>query len=248
MSSQNSEVLFNNIKKIYDAGHGYHTLRFPNGLVIDGRWDMAKYLHHYKIPEDLSGKTVLDIGPANGYFSFEFAKRGADVTAIDMYDDCWSEDLNKLMNTDVKFVKKNITTIDESFGKFDIVFCSNMLQHHSDLPGNIERIKKVTKNMAILCTGIYEGANDESLTNLKQKIFQKDKKQSAKNIPLAYFVGGPGGGGGGKYLGFYWKPNMKCFEKIAEYAGFTKVEQISKFWVKRKGFMDSFLGVIHCYT
>ncbi len=41
---------------------------------------------------------------------------------------------------------------------------------------------------------------------------------------------------------------MKCFEKIAEYAGFSKVEQISKFWVKRKGFMDSFLGVIHCYT
>jgi len=106
MSSQNSEVLFNNIKKIYDAGHSYHTLQFPNGLVIEGKWDMAKYLHHYKIPEDLSRK----------------------------------------------------------------------------------------------------------------------------------------------YLGFYWKPNMKYFEKIAEYAGFSKVEQISKFWVKRKGFMDSFLGVIHCYT
>jgi len=57
MSLQNSKVLFNNIKKIYDAGHGYYTLRFPNGLVIEGKWDMAKCLHHYKIPEDLSENT-----------------------------------------------------------------------------------------------------------------------------------------------------------------------------------------------
>ena len=228
MSSQNSEVLFNNIKKIYDAGHGYHTLRFPNGLVIDGRWDMAKYLHHYKIPEDLSGKTVLDIGPANGYFSFEFAKRGADVTAIDMYDDCWSEDLNKLMNTDVKFVKKNITTIDESFGKFDIVFCSNMLQHHTDLPGNMKRIRKLTKGMAIICMGVMIDSPN-------------------RDIPLARYVGEPGGGGKSDYLGFYWKPNMKCFETIAIDAGFKKVEPVSTFEIKHKNGIDSYMGVIHCF-
>jgi len=224
----NEEELLENIKRIYDSGHGYHTLKFPNGYVLKGRWDMSKCLQYFQIPDDLTGKTVLDIGPANGYFSFEMYKRGAkEVVALDVYDDCWSEDLNTLMNTKVKFIKKSITTIDESFGKFDIVFCSNMLQHHSDLPGNIERIKMLTKEMAILCIGIMGDSNNK--------------------VPLARFVGGPGGLGGGSYLGFYWKPNMKCFIDIAKFAGFSNVKEISTFTVDKEDKSEPYLGVIHCY-
>src|SRR5262245_53605468 len=39
-----------------------------------------------QIPEDLTGKTVLDIGAWDGFFSFEFERRGAKrVLAIDTY-------------------------------------------------------------------------------------------------------------------------------------------------------------------
>jgi len=224
-----NEKLLQNLKRIYDSGYGYHTLRFPNGYVLKGRWDMEKYLKHYQIPEDLNGKTVLDIGPANGFFSFEMFKRGAEVVAIDVNKECWSEDLNNLMSANVKFKIKDLATIDESFGKFDIVFCSNMLQHHPDLVGNIQRIKKITKNMAILCMGVMQDSQ-------------------FRDNPIARFVGGPGGGGGGKILGFYWKPNMKCFSKIAEFAGFKSVKEISTFEVKHENQIDSFLGVIHCFV
>ena len=109
-------------KEIWDQGRGYHTLEFPNGETLEGRFDMQKYLDYYKIPEDLHGKTVLDVGPANGYFSFEMEKRGADVTAIDLFPVFWRDELRELMRSKVNFVKQDISTLDESFGKFDIVF------------------------------------------------------------------------------------------------------------------------------
>ena len=62
---------YKKIKNFYKNGHGYHTLKFPDGTVVKGKFDMSKYLEFYKIPDDLSGKTILEIGPANGFFSFE---------------------------------------------------------------------------------------------------------------------------------------------------------------------------------
>lgn len=37
----------------------------------------------FGIPEDLTGKTVLDCGTYDGYFAFEAERRGADVSAFD---------------------------------------------------------------------------------------------------------------------------------------------------------------------
>jgi 2-polyprenyl-3-methyl-5-hydroxy-6-metoxy-1,4-benzoquinol methylase len=43
-------------------------------------------LRSFPISEDLRGKSVLDIGPWDGFFTFEMERRGADVTAIDYVD------------------------------------------------------------------------------------------------------------------------------------------------------------------
>ena len=108
--------------KFYNSGYGYHTLEFPDGFILEGKYDMKTYLKNFRLPENLQGMTVLDVAPANGYFSFEFAKRGAKVTAIDKDDQIWKNDINKLMKTDVTFKIKDANTLDESFGSFDIVF------------------------------------------------------------------------------------------------------------------------------
>ena len=63
----------------------YHVIELGHGIVTPGAFDMRKYLHHYPIPEDMSGMRVLDVGASNGYFALEFAKRGAaEVIALDL--------------------------------------------------------------------------------------------------------------------------------------------------------------------
>lgn len=51
------------------------------GVVDHTTEEMANV--RYGVPSDLSGKTVLDIGAYDGYFSFLCDKRGAEVYAID---------------------------------------------------------------------------------------------------------------------------------------------------------------------
>src|SRR5262245_59022582 len=62
----------------------YHCIDLGNGIVTDGDYDMTQYLAHYGFPDDLHGKRVLDVGRASGFFSFEFERRGADVTATEI--------------------------------------------------------------------------------------------------------------------------------------------------------------------
>lgn len=222
---------YKKIKNFYKNGHGYHTLKFPDGTVVKGKFDMSKYLEFYKIPDDLSGKTILEIGPANGFFSFELYKRGAKkVVAIDTSKKWWIEELNFLMNTKVEHKVQSLTTIDESFGKFDIVFSSNVLQHLSDLYGNIERIRKLTKYQAILATTVLP-------------------KSKSQDIPMARFIGKTQEDEKGKRVTTFWRPNMTCFRQLAEAAGFSKVEEISFFEISRDDKQTRTpCGVIHCYV
>lgn len=62
----------------------YHCVDLGNGQVTDGDYEMGRYLPHFHFPDDLAGKTVLDVGRASGYFAFEFERRGAAVTATEL--------------------------------------------------------------------------------------------------------------------------------------------------------------------
>ena len=73
-------------RRIAGFPYWYHRIELTDGVVTPG-WapiDAASY----RIPDDLSGKRVLDIGAWDGYWSFEALKRGAvQVVAIDDFSD-----------------------------------------------------------------------------------------------------------------------------------------------------------------
>src|SRR3954454_1045985 len=65
----------------------YHTLELGDGVVTPGMFDHRPVLHHYPIPEDLSGMRCLDVATMDGYWAFEMERRGAaSVTALDLED------------------------------------------------------------------------------------------------------------------------------------------------------------------
>jgi tRNA (mo5U34)-methyltransferase len=62
----------------------YHTVELPNGLVTPGLYDFRATLPQFQFPDRMIGTRVLDVGSATGFFAFEFAKRGSDVTSVEL--------------------------------------------------------------------------------------------------------------------------------------------------------------------
>ncbi len=71
---------YNDIENYY----WYHTIELPGGLVTPGLYDLREALPNFGFPADMRGMSALDVGTATGYFAFEFARRGARVTAVDL--------------------------------------------------------------------------------------------------------------------------------------------------------------------
>jgi tRNA (mo5U34)-methyltransferase len=81
-------------KAAQNVSFWWHSIDLGDGVVSDGRRtaeDLAGEWATLELP-DLRGKTVLDVGAWDGYFSFQAEKQGAArVVALDHY--AWSLDL-----------------------------------------------------------------------------------------------------------------------------------------------------------
>jgi tRNA (mo5U34)-methyltransferase len=75
----------------------WHSIDLGNGVVTPGRKgaeQLAGELATMQLP-DLHGKTVLDIGAWDGYFTFAAERLGGDVTALDYFE--WHTDTDAKM-------------------------------------------------------------------------------------------------------------------------------------------------------
>ena len=64
--------------------HWYHSIDLGDGLITPGLYDYRETLAGFPFPQDMRGMSVLDVGPATGFFSFEFERRGAKVVAMEL--------------------------------------------------------------------------------------------------------------------------------------------------------------------
>lgn len=60
----------------------YHTIDLPGGT-ITGEWDLRGRIQDYIGHVPVSGTSVLDVGTASGFLSFEMEKLGAQVVSFD---------------------------------------------------------------------------------------------------------------------------------------------------------------------
>jgi SAM-dependent methyltransferase len=73
------------VKSLGDC-HFYHTMDLPRFGTVEGEWDLRDRFDDYIGGVDLKGKTVIDVGTASGFLTFEAEKRGATVTSFDIGD------------------------------------------------------------------------------------------------------------------------------------------------------------------
>jgi len=64
----------------------YHTMELPKRGVVRGLWDLRGRFDDYVGGVNVANKSVLDLGTATGFLSFEAEKRGARVVSFDMSD------------------------------------------------------------------------------------------------------------------------------------------------------------------
>lgn len=142
----------------------YHRMELRPGLWTPGRMDGSKRLANLGMPDDLRGRTVLDVGAWDGYFSFEAERRGAaQVVAVDSHawdGSDWGTkacfDLaKKTLGSNVRDVQIALADLEPAkVGVFDVVLFLNVLYHLRHPLLALEKIFAVTGDLLILETHV----------------------------------------------------------------------------------------------
>ena len=128
----------------------YHSIELKDGTILPGlqsiehlRWRLSLF----NLPEDLTGKRVLDIGAWDGWFSFECERRGAEVVATDCVELDTFLEARALLDSRVDYKALDVTELSANrLGRFDIVLFLGVLYH---LRHPLLGLEKVLE----LCTG-----------------------------------------------------------------------------------------------
>jgi tRNA (mo5U34)-methyltransferase len=141
----------------------WHRIDLGQGIITPGADDSPSKLAGVGMPDDLSGKTVLDIGAWDGFFSFEAERRGASVTASDYY--AWNNngipsrvgfDLAKrALGSKAKELFSKVEDLpNHKLEPFDVVLFLGVLYHAPDPLGYLRIVRSLTKGLAIIETHV----------------------------------------------------------------------------------------------
>jgi len=138
----------------------YHRIDLGHGIVTNGI--NQPILERIGIPNDLRGKTVLDISAWDGFYSFEAEKRGAGrILATDSFvwkNKTWGskagfELARRVLKSKVEDMTIDIMEISpEKTGTFDLVLFLGVLYHLRHPLLALEKVYSVTNEMAIIET------------------------------------------------------------------------------------------------
>jgi tRNA (mo5U34)-methyltransferase len=191
----------------------FHSIELAPGLTTSGIDPTADRLHLLRLPADLSGKTVLDVGAWDGFFSFEAERRGASrVVAADHFawhGENWSskagfELARRALHSHVEDVDIDVMDLSpELVGTFDLVLFLGVLYHLRHPLLALERIAGVTGAQLILETHV-----DLTWT---------------RRPAMAFYPG--------LELGWdptnWWGPNPAAVKAMLEVVGFKRVELVT---------------------
>jgi tRNA (mo5U34)-methyltransferase len=173
----------------------------------------------FQIPQDLRGKRVLDIGCADGYYTFLAEERGASVVAIDALPSQGFFLAHEVRGSKAEFHQMDLYDLQpDTLGVFDIVFFMGVYYHLKNPILALERIASITREQVIIESHIMNptNSNKEGLS----RFYEHD--ELAPGDPTNW-----------------WAPNVPCLLQTVRAAGFPRAELVTCYNKTR--------AVIHAY-
>ncbi len=139
----------------------FHKMDLGQGVITEGQYDPQERLGNLHLPRDLGGMEVLDVGAWDGFYSFEAERRGASrVLATDSFSwngNGWGsragfELAHTAFSSNVEAREVDVLDLDDSIGRFDVVFFLGVLYHMRHPLLALERVASVTRGLLVLET------------------------------------------------------------------------------------------------
>jgi tRNA (mo5U34)-methyltransferase len=211
--------------RIATVPHWYHQIEIRPGIVTPGINNSAATLAQLRLPERCDGLRVLDVGVRDGFFSFEFERRGAEVVAIDYIDPEETGFLvaRELLGSQVKYTVDNVYNVTpERYGTFDIVLFLGVIYHLRDPLLALDRLWDVCGEGALLA---LETQLLDNRLMLRDGTFRTLAEAGSElgDVCLMQFY--PGDSLNGDATN-YWAPNAACVRALLGTAGFEVTNEV----------------------
>jgi len=194
----------------------WHGIDLGQGIVTPGakggRPDWCqREARQWKLTEvSFAGKTVLDVGAWDGFFSFFAEQRGARrVVAVETFERPTFRLAQRVLKSKVELVTANVYDLSpaplglKAKERFDVTLFPGVLYHLKNPFLGLERVAEVTGDLLIVET-----------TVAKEKISQ---------APRMYLIGQ-----GKRPLerdpSNWWNPNVSCLKELLRLLGFTEAK------------------------
>ena len=195
-------------------GPWFHNLHLPDGTQTAPQHQLGDF-PRYKwealrphIPDDLDGWTALDLGCNAGFYSFELARRGARVTAIDL-DERYLEQARWAakeygLEHAITFRQMQVYELASTQERFDLVLFMGLFYHLRYPLLGLDLVAARTRRQLIFQTLTRPGLQVERQI-MDQPLFERDLLNRPGWPSLAFiehsFAGDPTN---------WWVPNHAC--------------------------------------
>ena len=208
----------------------FHNLHLPDGTQTAPDHFLGDF-PRYKweeispwLPSELNGIKALDIGCNAGYYSFELAKRGAQVTAIDI-DEHYLQQASWAADTlgfsqQIKFRKSTVYDLIGDDEQYDLVWFMGVLYHLRHPLLALDIIRQRCKGRMIFQTMTMPG----------EEVFPTEQNYTLPQREVMNHPGWP-------KMAFiehrvendptnWWAPNHAAIEAMLRAAGFSNIKRI----------------------
>ena len=224
MPAEHNGTSLGSATEIDRMGPWFHNLHLPDGRQTAPRHPLGDFPFvkwqqiEPHLPASLAGCTVLDVGCNAGFYSFELAKRGARVTAIDvdghyLRQARWAAGEYGLADR-IEFKQCSVYELGRRPAQYDIVWFLGVLYHLRHPLLALDILRGVARKQMVLQTLTCPG---NSTRHVRENIGLMERHvMNRRGWPRMAFIehaleNDPTN---------WWAPNDACVEAMLHVAGF----------------------------